>query len=317
MEEQILTHNDNNNSLVNIQSDELIKPYINIINNLVHTNDLSDNEKDQYIFLLQEFSKFNLGKFLLQNRGLNGFWADYLINYPEIYKKTNKDPFGVEITKFEKLLLEKLPITTATQNRHRIFKSICQKYIENNIKLLSIPCGLSSEFLQLNYNGIDNIELIGIDIDPESLEISKQRATKLKLNEYCSWLNQDAWKYDITNLDLIISNGLTMYVDNDSHVQDLYNRFYNSLNHNGVLVTSFIVPPPSINPSSTWKMENLDPEVLKIQQVLFGKIFKAKWHSYRTEQQTIKLLTNAGFKAKNIIIHPDENYIFPTVEVRK
>lgn len=322
-EGSILTHNAQRNSQDSSDLRPVLEIYLNKLDYLEHTNQISFEQKTYYTELLAKFSGFNLGRFLLKNKGLNGFWADYLINYPDLYKKFGHDPFGVAFTPAEQLLLEKLPITVATQERHKIFKKLSQGYIRNNARILSLPCGLASEILQLDYSQIDNIELYGVDIDPESLELAEQRAQKVYLNQYCTWLAQDAWNFALPNieasnsLDLIISNGLTMYVADDQLVLDLYYKFYQSLKPNGALITSFITPPPYIDPHSSWDITDIAPAYLEIQENVFNKIFNAKWHGYRSTEQTFNLLTQAGFNPNTIKIYPDSNYIFPTVLVIK
>lgn len=314
----ILTHTNNNNSTNFDDLDKSLLECEQRLELLEKNSEISSTQKTKYQNILKEFSEFNLGKFIIKNRGLNGFWADYLINYPEHYKKTLKDPLGEDIKNFEQILLEKLPVTTATQERHKIFIKLAQSKIKNNNRVLSMPCGLSSELLHLDYSNINNIELIGIDIDPESLELSKQRAIELDLNKYCTWLECDAWQFPIDKpCDLILSNGLTMYVNDDELVKNLYSRFYQGLKPSGLLITSYITPPPYINKNSSWNIENIDAEFLEVQETLFHKIFNSKWHGYRSDELTVNLLKQAGFSQDKIEIHHDKNNIFPTVTAYK
>ena len=39
--------------------------------------------------LLNQLSQFELGRFILQNRGVNGYWTHYILTYP--WRKKEKD----------------------------------------------------------------------------------------------------------------------------------------------------------------------------------------------------------------------------------
>lgn len=310
----IFTHAEDGNSTNFSGMIDIIKNYQAKISELIAAQRLNCDQEQHYLNIIEKFSKFNLGRFILKNRGLNGFWADYLINYPKIYKPLNQDPLGEPIGEFEHNLLTNLPVTVATQERHVIFLREAQKRLVNNMKVLSVPCGLASEILQLDYSSISNIELTGIDIDSESLDIASKRAQQIGLDKSCTWLQEDAWKLPVQKpYDLIISNGLTMYIADDQMVLELYKLFYKALNSRGTLITSYITPPPYLSDKSTWLVSAIKPEYQAMQENLFHKIFDAKWHGYRTTEQTIDLLTKAGFDISSIQIYPDNKNIFPTV----
>ena len=60
----------------------------------------------------------------------------------------------------------------------------------------------------------------------------------------------------------------------------LYTGFYKALKANGVLITSFLTPPPSIDSSSPW--QNFDEKNLRLQRAIFEDILGVKWTNYET-----------------------------------
>ncbi|MCL2933346.1 MAG: hypothetical protein MGG11_14170 [Trichodesmium sp. MAG_R03] len=59
--------------------------------------------------LVDELADFPLGKFILQNRGLNGYWTDYVMKYQYQGRVTGIDTEGRSLTKLQKFLLDKNP----------------------------------------------------------------------------------------------------------------------------------------------------------------------------------------------------------------
>ncbi len=79
----------------------------------------------------------------------------------------------------------------------------------------------------------------------------------------------------LNGYDIITSNGLNIYQPNDEKLIDLYKKFYQALKPGGILITSFLTPPPSISTESTWKNFDLS-DALK-QKVLFSDIIQVNW----------------------------------------
>ena len=99
--------------------------------------------------LLRQLSEFELGRFLLKNKGLNGYWTSYVILQGP--QKENLHPL-------EQWILHKAPVVKATQEHFQIFKLQLQKNLRNGIKIMSIPCGLMDDLLSLDFNGFDNVQ---------------------------------------------------------------------------------------------------------------------------------------------------------------
>ena len=255
--------------------------------------------------LLRQLSEFELGRFLLKNKGLNGYWTSYVILQGP--QKENLHPL-------EQWILHKAPVVKATQERFQIFKLQLQKNLRNGIKIMSIPCGLMDDLLSLDFNGFDNVHLVGADLDEDTLLGAKKNATTKYNLTNVDFIKIDAWKLGaVEEYDIITSNGLNIYQPNDEKVIDLYKKFYQALKPGGILITSFLTPPPSISTESTWKNFDLS-DALK-QKVLFSDIIQVNWQTFRTEAQTRLQLAKAGFKTIEFI--NDSCSIFPTVTAIK
>jgi len=109
----------------------------------------------------------------------------------------------------------------------------------------------------------------------------------------------------------LTSNGLNIYEQDDRKVAELYKKFYTALKPNGGLVTSFLTPPPWLDPTSPWEMNIINQPDLLRQKIIFSYIVQPKWQAYRTETKTIEQLKEVGFRDVQIIY--DEYKMFPTV----
>lgn len=254
--------------------------------------------------LLDQLAQFELGRFLLENKGLNGYWTAYIILHGP--KKENLSPL-------EDWTLHSAPVVKATQERFALFQTELQRYLKNDAQIASIPCGLMDDLLGLDYKNHQNVKLIGIDLDPISLELAKKNA-ELHHNKNVAFAQKDAWNLESPNqFDLITSNGLNIYEHDDKKVVDLYKEFHKSLKPQGILITSFLTPPPALSTDSTWRNYNQE-DTLK-QKAIFADIIGAQWQAFRTEAQTRAQLTEAGFKVIKVIY--DTQGMFPTVIAEK
>ena len=259
---------------------------------------------DQELEILQELSTFELGKFLLVNKGLNGYWTSYIILHG--LQKT-------QISPLEKWILTSAPTVLATRERFYIFQNSLQKYLNSNSTIASIPCGTMDDLTSLDTESFHNIHYVGIDYDNTSLELAKQNSAPCK-KVSVHFQKKDAWNLDSpSQFTIVTSNGLNIYEADDNKVIDLYKSFYHSLQEGGILITSFLTPPPSLSPESPWK--NYNPNDLLKQKAVFLDIIDANWQAFRTETQTRIQLQKAGFTHIHCIY--DTQAMFPTVIARK
>ncbi|KVL13694.1 SAM-dependent methyltransferase [Burkholderia sp. MSMB1826] len=265
---------------------------------------------EQQIALANELSSFPLGKFLLEHRGLNAYWTHRLVTF-----QTN-EATSTPMSALESRIFNALPAVLATRERFGIFRRTLQALLAPGMRLASIPCGVMGELLLLDYTGLDDIEIVGVDLDQDALDCAAMLAEEQGLAARVSLRRRDAWSVGVqADFDILTSNGLNIYEPDDGRVVALYRSFLDTLKPGGTLVTSFLTPPPTLSPESPWDMENIDREVLAIQHLLFVRIIEAQWNAFRTHAQTRSQLSDAGFVDIEFI--DDRACLFPTVVARK
>jgi len=260
---------------------------------------------EEELLLLEQLTEFDFGKFLLKNKGLNGYWTSYIISG---YRGKNK------LHTLERWIVRKAPLVKATQERARIFTEQLHKYLEDNSTLASIPCGVMDDLLTLDYAPDLDMQLIGIDLDQKAINLAKENAVRCNLINCTKFVKKNAWNLGVVNqYNVISSNGLNIYEPDDHKVIELYKQFHNALKKDGILITSFITPPPGLCENSTW--ENYEEKDLIRQKAIFGDILQATWQAYRTEAQMREHLETAGFSVVEVIY--DSSKMFPTIVGRK
>ena len=181
---------------------------------------------DQEQALLNQLSEFALGRFLLSNKGLNGYWTSYIILH---------GPKDDKLDGLERWMLHKSPAIIATQERFQIFQLHLQKYLRNGMQIASIPCGLMDDLLGLDHSKIQDVKLVGIDLDTKSIELAEKNAEKYNIKNVL-FINKDAWNLGVfQEYDIITSNGLNIYQPDDKKVIELYKEFYKALKPSGIL----------------------------------------------------------------------------------
>ena len=255
-----------------------------------------------------ELAAFELGRFLLENLGLNGHWTSYVLMHPERGRLTNVSSDGSPMTELESWLLNRCPILLATQERFRIFRALTQPLVRSGMKMASLPCGLMDDLLTLDYAGTEGIELAGVDLDPVTLREAEENYHRLNPTLRVIFEQRDAWHLDSpARWDLITSNGLNIYVEDDGQCTELYRSVSRSLSANGVFIVSFITPPEEWQPRSSSDLEQ--------QRSLFRDVVPVKWSCVRDERKTREQLAQAGFHVETV--HYDEQRMFPAVVARK
>lgn len=259
--------------------------------------------------------QFPLGRHLLKNGSLNGYWTEYILMHPVLRTEPGKDRHGNSLSLLELFILEKAPIALATQQRFQIFRKISQQIIDEadeGYSFASIPCGLMEDLLGLDYNNLNNFSITGIDIDPDSIVQAKQKAIDRGLDANTFFIEADVFALEIEDqFDLIFSNGLNIYIEEESKLLDLYKNFHNMLKPKGCLIISFVTPPPALSLESPWDLEKLNQEHQAIQGLIFKDVIKVKWQHFRTVNEMQTHLQAAGFS--DIKITYDVARLMPTI----
>lgn len=288
----------------------------NIKARIIKAGDLPHVSVKRQLQILNELTAFDFGKFLLQHQGANGFWTHYFLTHPWHGRKTGLNNAQQPFTTLEGFILDQAPLMLATQERFLHFLAENQLMVKNGAALACIPCGMMGELLCLNYAGISNIRLVGIDLDTQAINDAKILTQRNNLLHWTEFMQKDAWHLDLKNeFNLISSNGLNIYEPDDDKVFALYESFYHALVPHGTLVTSFLTYPPNFPELCEWEMQKINPADSLLQRIIFGDVLNAKFQCYRTTTTTKEQLNKIGFKEIKFIY--DRAKIFPTVVAKK
>lgn len=262
-------------------------------------------EIDELYGLVDQLTKFEFGRFLLRNQGgWNGDWTYRAITRPE-----SDEPYSSPIEEF---MFLKAPAMLATRERYGIFKKVLQRSLKDGIVMASIPCGVMADLLTLDYSGVNGVSLVGIDLDELSLKLAQQMANNRGRTNMVQFLQADAWYLNKSECyDVLTSNGLNIYVSDDEQVVALYRSFYEALKPSGMLLTSFLTPPPSSSAKCEWDLNVINMDDLDLQKKILLDILQSTWACFRSEQLTREQLLHAGFKSVEYVW--GSLRMFPTV----
>lgn len=279
-----------------------------------NAGDRSDSTVAEQLELLEQLSTFSFGRYLIVNRGLNGKWTQYMVLHPQHGRITGLNSDNKHFSKCESWMLDRCPIILATQERFFNFQRVLQSKLKDGAVLASVPCGLMDDLLGLNYYGLSDFKLVGIDLDPKALELAKENAEHNHLTQKCEFLCENVWSLQHHNqFDVVTSNGLNIYEPDAERVEDFYNRIYKSLKVGGTLVTSVLTPPPSLqHGKSSWDAKQISEDDLRIQKVFMAYILDVRWQAaYMSEFTMTEILERIGFKEVRIVY--DRQKLFPTI----
>ncbi|MCH9632231.1 MAG: hypothetical protein S4CHLAM6_05610 [Chlamydiae bacterium] len=172
------------------------------------------------------------------------------------------------------------------------------------------------ELISLDYSNSSSHSLCGVDIDTNTIEYVQTLLGAHSQKDHVTLINDDAWDFKMAMpADLIVSNGLNIYVKDDQKVTELYQHFYDQLKPGGELITSFLTHPPVISPQTEWNLSEVNQEDALRQKIIMADVLGVSWQFYRSIEQTTEQLQLVGFEAIQII--SDRANIFPTVIAKK
>tara|TARA_B100000989_G_C19532054_1_gene470628 strand:- start:6206 stop:6673 length:468 start_codon:yes stop_codon:yes gene_type:complete len=153
-------------------------------------------------------------------------------------------------------------------------------------------------------------------LDNSVFSLAQQLAAQLNVNRPFELRCQDAWELKEHNeFDVVLSNGLNIYVPERQRVIALYESILQTLRPNGTLVTSVLTPPPGKGADCEWNFDEIDKTALVRQAGIFAHILQATWSNYCTTEDMISRLQEAGLVDIEVI--PDARNMFPTFVGRK
>lgn len=300
-------------SLTHHSPDKLSKADISVEFQLIKNrleNEFKDNpaKKTELLQLLDALSEFALGRFLIKNKSLSGYWTWYVI------QGGNTDSMTSPV---EKYLIERAPAILATRQRFALFQSLLIQFIQSDSIVCSLPCGMMADLLTLNLSAeISGVRFVGIDLDATAFVLAKALAKQLQVKVPCEFVQQDAWELNVKEkFDLITTNGLNIYEKEDGRVVTLYRTMWSALKKQGRLICSALTPPPSMTAHCEWAMDKIDKNDLQTSMMIFKIILNATWSNFRSSEQTYDQLRQAGFD--HIEIFWDEQKMFPTFLAQK
>jgi len=285
---------------LSIPSLTVLKRKITQRGNLPH---ISVQEQLNYV---DQLTRFPLGRALIENRSFDTHWTDLIVSQKKYKISSNLEDF----------ILNRSPFVIAWRELFYNFKKITQSNLHDNIIIASIPCGAMRELLDLNFSQIHNFNLIGIDIDSSSLQLAKILAKEKGLSKSLQLLQADAWNLPFTSqIDIISSCGLNIYISDKNKVLELYCQFSKALKSGAKLITGFLTYPPGESETSDWNLDKISMEDLYLENVLFKDLLQAEWRNFRTFNEIEEELKNAGFS--EITFYPDSLRVFPIVIAKK
>lgn len=215
----------------------------------------------------------------------------------------------------ESWFLNECPIIVAHQERFKIFQKLTQNLLKDHITLASIPCGLMRDLITLDFSSITHFELLGIDIDPESLFLAKQLARQKGIVNI-RLIQKNAWDLAMQQeIDVITSSGLNVYEPDRQKVLDLYKQLFIALRPGGHLIISALTYPPEEEKETDWDTTNISQDTLLLDRIIHRDILNITWRNFRTSSELEEEFKQVGFS--DICVHFDTHRIFPTILAKK
>jgi hypothetical protein len=122
---------------------------------IIKTGDKPHVTIKRQLQIADDLAAFDFGRFLLQHRGVNGFWTDYFLTHPWDGRKTGLNNAQQPFTALESFILDRAPIILATQERFLHFLTANQLAVKNGATLACIPSGMMGELLYLNFRNFN------------------------------------------------------------------------------------------------------------------------------------------------------------------
>ena len=275
--------------------------------------DSRSGSRAQLLRDLDEWSNCELGRWMLLHGGWDAHWARYCVDYPLTHAHDAHPPDTLE-----HFYLTSAPGIVATQQRAAIFADVLAELVIDGTTAMAIPCGYMDELLRLpNVSAAHS--LIGMDAERPALAGAADSAREQGLSAQTVLALGDAWNLAGAEVvsgdadayaqavaggtDVMVSNGLNMYVPDDAEVIALYRCLRAPLRRFGTLVVSALTPP------DTWDLADVAPEVItRVRGLML--INPMMWGNYRSVDTTTAQLADAGFEVREV--RWDQRRIFPT-----
>jgi SAM-dependent methyltransferase len=282
------------------------KTYTSFKTRITHEGNKPGATLAKRLRVFEDLCAFPLGRFLIQNSGLDAYWADYVIR--------GGDAPTQDLHPLEAFLLFKAPLMLALRERFHMSQSIIQSHLINGMCMVSAPCGLMRDLLTLDYSALNKLRLIGVDFDFEAIMHAHALADHKGLSTVTEYRQDDTTNLGMTNLcDVLISHNLQR--GEAASANQEYQSFYKALKPGGLLITSFLTPGPHQDANSPWNKDLIPQGDLELATLIWEDIAKIHGGPYHTIDDLSGQLTAAGFT--NIQCIYDSQRMLPTVIAQK
>lgn len=277
---------------------DLLKKVAEIELKLEKAGDTETGPLAEKIKILHELTQFELGRFLLLNQGYNGYWTHFCVyQFPRSFEvRKNCHPLEREILN--------IWVMDGWRERFGTFQTLLQNELKEKVSMLSVPCGFMADMLTLDFRDLKEYELVGVDLDPNSLEGAKSLAKEKGIEKHTHFLMKDALDMQLAeSFDVVCSHGLNMYLPSEAQVLELYRQFYKSLRASGKLIISYLTPQKFEFASSERDLRPADPASIRLQKLIFHEIIDLKFYHYVSTEQMIENIKKTGFRDVKIFFN--------------
>lgn len=263
--------------------------------------------------ILEEMTKFPMGQHILLTGGANGIWTDYMISFPWAQKDVAIKM--LTMNRLEYFTIYECLSVVAQRELFLMAQKEAQKHIKEGCILISLPCGVMRDLLTLEYTGISDFSLIGVDLDLDSIQAAHKLAFEEEIT-HVQFIQEDAWKFMSEKpADFINSIGLNVYESDRQRVVDLYRQFWKSLKPGGILFTGVLTYPPGREKKCDWNFDRIPEGHFEMDKIVIDDVLDLDWQNYRTMDEIKEDFFEAGFTKVEII--PDRYCVFPAVIATK
>lgn len=258
---------------------------------------------------LAAWQESELGRWMLVNHGWNAYWTRYCIGY-------DRDPDAKLSNPVEDFFLNSSPAVLATRARWGIMSQLAAGLVTADTVAMSVPCGLMDDLIRLP-EAPTAAALIGLDLDAEALAQAAENADQHDATN-CTFAHGDAWApHSATvvsgdaavyqravdhGVDVLMSNGLNIYVADDDEVVELYRAFRSVVRPGGTLIVS------ALTTQQEWDLTDTPLEDSR-RSLGLSLINDVQWANYRSVDTTVTQLAAAGFAVQDVRYDPAR--IFP------
>ncbi len=264
---------------------------------------LGDAGRSDLIPHVHRLALGTLGAALLKYGSLNWEMTDLLFD-PDAVAAAEADRQS-----FDSFLFTQAPSALATRERFGIFREVYRFLIDNGLvqagaTWASIPGGRARDLIEADLSRAEPRMIVALDKDPDAVRAADDLARARERNLFFAFKN-DALTMNVVNqYDVVTSNGLNIYLD-DEQVGQFNRNLFNAVRPGGYVVLSHLTP------RDEWDEAGLDLNAVGLQQVLFGQVAQAKWVPHaRSIQTVVAQLEAAGFEV--VEINAGTWNIFPT-----